>query len=344
MCRPSQGEFARGDGTTAGAGEREELYDWLEEDPDYRALTSASGRMLHASALLPQANAVALTITAQADLVRLLEDAEHAGVEITAWQDDAPRGVVLIDGTWTVQRRVDGAVPTGPSPSTLRDRTAAVAPESRVLAWARRETMGADAPDELHARLFPLSVADLADQLITVIEHDSVGVEAPWAASLSAQWQSFPVRATRSAPGLFAPEPLDAGGRLSAWRAGKAVAAAQDALEDCAVVLTERWGTRLLISDERHAMTGDAHEIGAVALGHPDAHQLGDWLEVTTGELTAGAGQLVILGHRPEESHPWRLITAQHGAVEIIDFAITPSTGNHSPAARSMRPTTRSGV
>ena len=172
MSRPSQGEFTHGDGTAAGAGDREELYDWLEEDPDHRALTSASGRMLHASALLPQANAVALTITAQADLVRLLEDAEHAGVEITAWQDDAPRGVVLIDGTWTVQRRVDGAVPTGPSPSTLRDRTAAVAPESRVLAWARRETLGADAPDELRARLFPLSVADLADQLITVIEHD----------------------------------------------------------------------------------------------------------------------------------------------------------------------------
>lgn len=321
-----------------------DLRTWLADRPDHRRLTTATSRMLHATALLPEANAIPLTVTAQADLVRILEDAEYAGVEITAWEGDAPRGVVLHDGTWTVQGPVQGAVPSTPSPSALQDPETAVTPVSRVLAWARREIMGADAPDELRARLLPLSVADLADQLITLIEHDSVAWEEPWAASLSVQRSGLPVRSTRSAPGLFAPEPLDAGGRLSTWRAGQAVASAQDALEECAVVLAERWGTRLLITDERDGMAGDAHELGAAALGHPDAHQLGDWLEVTTGELVAGAGQLVILGYRPEESHPWRLITAQRGAVEIVDIAITPSSVPRTPAPGTEAPTTGSGA
>lgn len=306
-------------------GEDLDLFDWLDGDPVHRVLTTASGRLIRVDALLPQANAAAVTITAGADLVRLLEHAELTGDAVTAWADGIPCTVSVVGGEWTVHPAANAYLAAVPEPSFVPD--GAVTPVDRVLRWAWREIAGAAGENgELRPRLVPLSVADLADQMITRIEKAALSPEDPEHRAWQDERRGFAVHSTRSAPGLFSREPLDSVGRLSAWRAARAMAEVQTALEECTVVLAERWGTRLLVCDNRYGMPGDAaSEIGAAALGNPDAHMLGDWLEVATGELAAGAGQLIVLGYRPDAPRPWRLITVQHGAVEIHDIAVTPA-------------------
>ncbi len=176
--------------------------------------------MVHASGLLPQANVAALTITAQADLVRLLEDAEFSGNAVTAWSKDVAYAISHEDRTWTVHGTA-GSV-EAPASEAAQEPTRAHTEVDRVLRNARAQIMGAAAlapelQDELRPRLFALSVADLADQMIIMIEH-SWTQEDSSAALCTAEHRAFPVRCSRSAPGLFSPEPLDAGGRLSAWR------------------------------------------------------------------------------------------------------------------------------
>lgn len=335
MPSPSHGDPSASGSLSPQADGQRDLHSWLQADPDRRALTSARGKMLCASALLPQANSVSLTITAQADLVRLLEEGEYNGHHIAAWENATAREVSWEHGTWNVLGPVPVAKPRAPSPETVRESAPVHTPVERALRWARQKIMGSSPLPEWRARLIPLSVADLADQVIALTEQVSLRDDET-GQGLAVRRQAFPVRTTRSAPGLLSPEPLDAGGRLSSWRAGQAMAAAQDALEECALVFAERWGERVLISDDRLVMaSAAAPEIGAVTFGHPDAHKLGDWLEVTASELAGGAGQLVVLGYRPGEAQPWRVITAQQGAVEIMDISVTPPGGSGDRHSRT---------
>lgn len=173
------------------------------------------------------------------------------------------------------------------------------------------------APDAL-----PFSLGDLADAVTNgqlegaVIERTLLG--APRGRS------AFPFHEF---------EAFSSGGALAHRDAADAVAAMRDVLETCSVVAAERWGRMALVEMTRElSIIAEPSPIGGWTYS-PDAHAIGDWLELIVRELAEGRGQLVILARRfatspelreedgllvsahPVTEDPWVLFVADRGAL-----------------------------
>lgn len=196
--------------------------------------------------------------------------------------------------------------------------------------WAR--VLDELAPLGFTPRYAPITLAQLADFCVDSSDTDAVRRTAHIARSRS----GFPFHEF---------EALTAGYTLAAADAADAIRSLRAELETCSLVFAERWG-RLVTIDmaDETAFVPDPSPTGGMTFS-PDAHILGDWLELSVSEVAQGRGNLVVLGKRfaennelvadaddpsvlhsahPVRENPWVLWLVDVGAVQRFELRLIP--------------------
>ncbi|KZE91367.1 hypothetical protein [Microbacterium sp. TNHR37B] len=105
-------------------------------------------------------------------------------------------------------------------------------------------------------------------------------------------------------------EALTASPTLARADAVDAVRGVRGELETCGLIFAERWARMIHIDmAEETAFVPDPSPVGGMTFS-PQAHELGDWLELSVAELAEGRGNLVVLGKR--FAHDTALIEDPH--------------------------------
>lgn len=93
-------------------------------------------------------------------------------------------------------------------------------------------------------------------------------------------------------------EALTASPTLARADAVDAVRGVRGELETCGLIFAERWARMIHIDmAEETAFVPDPSPVGGMTFS-PQAHELGDWLELSVAELAEGRGNLVVVGKR----------------------------------------------
>lgn len=192
--------------------------------------------------------------------------------------------------------------------------------------WAR--ALDELAPLGFAPRYAPITLAQLADFCVDSSHTDAVRRTARVARSRS----GFPFHEF---------EALTSGYTLAAADAADAIRSLRAELETCSLVIAERW-SRLVTIDmaDETAFVPDPSPTGGMTFS-PDAHVLGDWLELSVSEVAQGRGNLVVLGKRfaednalvadpddpsvlhsahPVRDNPWVLWLVDVGAVQRFEL------------------------
>lgn len=234
-------------------------------------------------------------------------------IHLLARIDGAPRG-------WQWEEREDGRgrLVEVDDPECLIQPPAPGTPHARLAPVLDALQSAGFVPDAL-----PFSLGDLADAVVNdqlegaILERTVLG--APRGRS------AFPFHEF---------EAFSSGGALAQRDAAEAVARLRDVLETCSVVAAERWGRIALVEITRElAIIAEPSPIGGWTFS-PDAHAIGDWLDLTVRELAEGRGQLVVLARRfatspevregedgslesvhPVTENPWVLFVADRGVL-----------------------------
>jgi hypothetical protein len=184
-----------------------------------------------------------------------------------------------------------------------------VVPESDLprspLAPSHAHSVLVDAVGTLHLPGFvpaigPLALSDLADAMQDRLQPDSVR-EYELVAGVRRR-SSFPfheAEAFRSTGALADADAVDAVRHIRA------------ALETCDVILAERWAQLISVEmSHETALAPEPSPTNGMAFSAA-SHQLADWLQLAPAELSAGSGNLVILGRR--FAHDSQLIELSDG-------------------------------